>query len=260
MRIHVFKVESDYLPLEAAIDQAAILDKIERNLTVAKKLVRLESLKKENKLFFMDIAKIKNFGGSNILELTAALYDQQSQHIFVQYNHFGVRANEIASYFSQFGTGTYQFIPASGKRVMNHLLSKMKYTSKIELKIAASKIPKHYPYKGLAILEALEYEQKTGSDVMSLTLNRNRDRDNWLGPAPALVKMLIGEYPISEDCEHLLVVRVTGKESLDAATVTLDLLNHSIVYEFKITKWYLVDNRWEALRRFFNAWNEQWRR
>ncbi len=281
MKIHAYKVESEQKPLEVAIKLAANQkDIIDRNHTVAKKVMRLESYEKKGKLFFMDIAKLRDAHGpgkakknkltegipmeegSDFSELTAALYDQESQRIIVQYNHSGARGGAIASYFSKFDTGKYKFEPELDEEVMAKFL-KMEYTSKIEIKVAPSKITEADLKEGVALGTAIQYNEEIGSNVMMLTLHRDRESSGWLGFATKLVKKMIGSIRKGKKRGFLKAVHVTGKESLDAVSETLDLLNHRLVDEIEIefdnTKRYPVQKRWQALRSSFNEWRHKWR-
>ncbi len=282
MKVHGYKVETDgQVPLEVRLKDIYGLDLGSRGRIVRANKVRIEQLqpKRGKDYLLLDFGMLRAGHGpgkgqdsretsgialgekERFSELTAALYVPQARTLLVQYNHHGVRGGGIAQYAEEFASSEsdgYNLEPMLDPAV-HAKLKKFKYTKKLIVRIAASKITESVRDTGLPVTAAMELRDAYGFDNFELTMNFAASTKGSAGIAVKLLSKLgLGKYMDQENIFPKLLV--AGKETLDATTEILDLRKHRLCLEKEITldktQRFPLEQRWQTLEDALLQWKK----
>lgn len=281
MRVYAFKVSKT----DASETLESTLEKIqnEQNLEnrireVNKTEIRSEQIRLHDHLWLIDFVKIRtnngpgrvgrsspvegfDFGDDEAFgEETAALYDPSTEHLLVQYNHHGVRANAIADYLSAFvpnNANLYSLSPKFDTDVERRLLSTGIHR-KILFSIDLSRMSEQDRLRGAPLSEAIEYGRRTGSDKIKIEISVSGNKERSLADAALETVTSLREI-FQNNGDAVNRLEISGKVDADSATEVLDLIAHRLSLNFEDLELgddlrYSRDERWNTLIRAHNGW------
>lgn len=255
-----------------------------RNHKVNGVYYRVEEIDQRNGLWFIDLIKLREqqgpgkasltvpisgfvFVGDEVFaEETAALYDPASRFIVMQYNHYGMRAGSMASYFSTYATawrvrhnlplpGAYTF-RAKFDDDVERRFQERKGIRKLIYKIAPRQFSETDRRAGRSVSEALDISAMARAETMEVTLSA--DRGNFLSRSvDEVVAWFRGKAEVEPDAIEALKVGILRGE--DAKMEILDLLAPRLKQDFsdlpvgddrRLDR----EERYARLERAFNGW------
>lgn len=280
LKVHLFKVR----PIEGSPALANMLDRIDR-LELEARLpstrvqhVRLEEIARPeagSALWRLDFCKLRAEGpgrasarertrgfdmgeDERFSEETAAIYDEQSGYMAIQYNHYGPRATAIEEYLSVFaGQGCgYEFAIQLDPAVQARLAQKTIF-SKLAYRVAPARLTSHWREENVSMTRAIRSQQEVfGGEWVTVEVSMSRQR------APSLkllenLKGLIGLTQESDDAVSRL--QVSGKDRSDAPIEKIDLLHGKLVKVFDrlaigADRRVSQNLRWTCLEDAINDW------
>ncbi|GAB3028632.1 hypothetical protein GCM10027285_08700 [Oleiagrimonas citrea] len=165
-------------------------------------------------------------------EETAALYVPESRWLLVQYNHFGVRPNAMASYFSYFDqqqTNSYELSikldPDAERRFME-----TNDVRRVELDLDLTQMRAADRDRGLGLGTVAQYGANLNGAKLKLTLSVGMDRKRRLG---GQVKDAVTD--MIQNSEMVTGAQIAGRETPEGQVEVIDLLEEKLTAEASIT-------------------------
>lgn len=277
MKIHFYKVE----PPDIHDDLAHILDQIgrkpisKRELDIGGKIVFLEELNKRSTSYEMDFTqrRVENGPGhskkgkptedfkldpdAGFGEQTAAIWS--SEHLAVQYNHYGVRPSTIRGYLQKILHGQtsdqsdpLSIIPVVDDEVFAKFL-KSKQQKKFSVTVDANTISKEME-DNVALSTALKLRETTLAAKVKISISYGGEG----GTLQGIKKMVDG---LMKKRECVSSIKVGVKDELDAPVEILDLIEHRVQIEVPDSELnrtagrrFDYESRISAIRREFSKW------
>jgi hypothetical protein len=287
IKVNLFRVEPDHesaAPLSDVLRRAAKHSLEKRTRLVGGQQVRLEAVQEESTgLFLMDFVLMRNRHGPGRCsprkairgfdfdrqdrevfgEETAALYDPNTSHMVIEYNHHGTRAGKIADYLSGVtGQPNDQYtLEIRMNEEMEAQLQHRKIVRGLRIKASTQSMGLVDKRADRSITAHLAAAREAGAPFIDIYLSVGKSRSerldrNLIDRAYEWAKARLRKDPGSVDAFD-----VSAKVDVDDATQTLKMLGHSISHEFKnltvgadlrIPR----DERWEALLRAHKEWRK----
>lgn len=233
---------------------------------------------KENPFWLIDFSKRRYEGGPGkaskntpvesfdmtgyqFAEETAALYDQDTGFVVVQYNHNGPRAGAIADYCSAFDLAhpnQYELLLQLNPNVQARLKNKTIFT-RIALKVAPAKLSASYKANNVSLVSALSAQTKEfGGDTVAIEVSLERGSNVSLkikNQLKSLLKMA------NEESEAVSSMVITGRDGVDHPIDAVDLIHErleTVIKQMPLDAGlrYPKDERYKALQRAYNGWKK----
>ncbi len=281
MKIHAFKVEksensSDLVDLLKTIKKQS---KLKKRIRLVNKIeVRVESIKKEDGLWFIDLvrfrsdhgpgrvgenAEVQGFDfedGESFGEETAVLYDPKTNYIIIQYNHSGVRAAAIANYFNLYkdmDNNQYSFKPKYDDDVERRLL-KQGITRKLAYTLDVGKMSAADRASGQSLSSVIDYGRGEGADKIKVEISVGPHNTRGLSHTVNNAITTLKDMMVT-NAESVSKFEVAGKEDKDHVTEVLDLISHRLTLEVDDVKTgtdlrFPREQRWEQLVKARKKW------
>lgn len=192
-------------------------------------------------------------------EESSCLYDPDTQHMIVQYNHIGVRSSHIEHFLNNFLRDSHcqvELVPKIDKET-DSKLKKKKLLKKLSFSLDLNKITELDKQAGAALSEAIGFGREAGGDVIRIEISAKRTGK----PLTEQVKTWIDHLKSSTTGDEGPVkkLEVSGKDTIDSRTEVLDLLGGRLVHEFTDIKTgrdhrFPVDEIWIRLFRAKAHW------
>ncbi len=281
MKVHAFGVSphDDTLPLETLLGEIRVCPLSERVRSVGTVEYRIDSIEnRDDGLWYIDFGKFRTGQGPGaasretpvrgfefeenevFCEETAFLYDPETAHSIIQYNHHGARVSAIQEYFNSFaerGVYTYEFRPkydADAEGRFNNRAEMRKLTFAIDPRFLSNKDRE----KGTALAQAIEMGNNSNGTKLEVTISVGYERTRYLSDyASNLAEALKRLFETNPDSVPKLEVGVLP--TLDSKMEMVDLIAQrlSITLEdlqlgpdLRIP----VNDRFIALKRAYNGW------
>lgn len=277
MKIHFYKVE----PPNIHDDLAHILDQIgrkpisKRERDIGGKIVFLEELNKRSTSYEMDFTqrRVENGPGysrkgeptedfklepdAGFGEQTAAIWS--SEHLAVQYNHYGVRPSTIRDYLQKILHGQssdqsdpLSIIPVVDDEVFAKFLES-KQQKKFSVVVDANTISKEMA-DNVTLGAALNLQEATLAAKVEISISYGGNKQGTLQRIKEMAKILRKHPGVTN-------MKAAVKNELDAPVEVLDLMNHREIIEVPDDNLNRTDGRrfdYEsrigAIRREFSKW------
>ena len=277
MKIHFYKVE----PSDIHDDLTRILDQVgrkpisKRERDIGGKIVFLEELSKRGTRYEMDFTqrRVENGPGysrkgeptedfklepdAGFGEQTAAIWS--SEHLAVQYNHYGVRPSTIRGYLQKILHGQtsdqsdpLSIIPVVDDEVFAKFL-KSKQQKKFSVIVDANTISKEME-DNVALSTALKIRETTLAAKVEISISYG-SKDGTLQGIKKMVDYLM------KNRECVSSIKVGVKDELDAPVEILDLIEHRVQIEVPDSELnrtagrrFDYESRISAIRREFSKW------
>jgi hypothetical protein len=285
VKIHAFRIlrPDGSPPLEESIQQVANQRQLDRRVrSVGNKRIRAETVSHDNALgvYLMDMVWFRETHGPGKGSLarpvegheyepdeyptedTAALYDPETRHLIVQYNHQGVRVGSLLDYFARYSADRpAAFEPQillderTHDRFANRIASR-----RIDISIAPQELTTEEWDDDVAVGPALRAGHASNARRASIQLSMGRERGTL---AQGIERSLerIDRLIRGGESDGFHRVHVGVLEQVDAGVETLDLLNQRLTYEQTME---LAEDRriprrdrWQALRVAFRNWRDR---
>lgn len=281
MKIHFYKVE----PPDIHDDLAHILDQLlEENQSprgnerdIGGKIVFLEELNKRSTSYEMDFTqrRVENGPGhskkgkptedfkldpdAGFGEQTAAIWS--SEHLAVQYNHYGVRPSTIRGYLQKILHGQtsdqsdpLSIIPVVDDEVFAKFL-KSKQQTKFSVTVDANTISKEMA-DNVTLNTALKLRETTLAAKVEISISYGGNKRG--GTLQGIKKIVDG---LMKNRECVSSIKAGVKDELDAPVEILDLIEHRVQIEVPDSELnrtagrrFDYESRISAIRREFSKW------
>ncbi|MGY8915359.1 MAG: DUF6731 family protein [Flavobacteriales bacterium] len=275
--VHAFKVEG-YDKKAKALD--VIIKKIEklkleeRVRTVGSSEMRLDSIVKKGRVYFLDFSSFRyvnapgkasrktdvkdiDFGiDGAAAEETAAIYDPVSNHIFVQYNHYGARHGRIGAYFSAIDEKpeNQYYLETRFEKNIEQRLARKKIIKKIHFRVSSDPISKADKSAGQSLQGALKSATDLNGEYIEITIGASRIKKSSLDKKGIGATLGWLTKRMGVDGDSVTLMEVTGKEDEESVSETLNLLGNKLnvkIADIKVGPGlrYSRDDRWKAVAR-----------
>lgn len=294
MKVHVYKVMPELKTPDLTVVLNFIggltLDKRLRSLGKELQEIRVERIHKPtsaNPYWLMDFTHLRFDHGPGKVnrstpiegfdldsdegfgEETAALYHPKSGYIFIQYNHYGVRASSIGSYLSEIRVAqgdSYSLIPKIDDQSAARL-AKTKIIKKLNFKIAPVNMNSSAKSAGVSLGNILDMSNELNAETIEVIVSSGRSANSNLlyTKARAIIEKLNALLD-SDDVlggnvdvpRALQKFEIHGRKEIDAPTEAIDMLTPKLEYLIDglvmgEDKRYTYESRWNALRRVYSG-------
>lgn len=282
MKVHLYDVvcTPESTRLECILQATKDLPVAKREIKVGETPLRLETAKLDAKLWLLDFAGARYDHGPGKVardtaitdfdlgedegfgEETAALYDPQAKRLYVQYNHYGPRAQTIAKYLSLVAPtlNTAVSLHAKLDTTAEIRLAKAKAIRRITAKVASVVATDKFKDAGVSVRRAAELARSIGGETVTITISASRGGRLSAG-ARTLLGTLQKLVPKPDDqapspIETLKAVTIPSNE---APADEIDLLMPRLSTEVGNLVpgpglRYTQQSRWDALRSAHTQW------
>jgi hypothetical protein len=290
MKIHVYKVISELntpdLKVVLNYIEALPLDQRLRSLGKEQQEIRAENIKKPTSslpYWLIDFTRlrfdhgpgkvnrntpIEDFNLNNdegFGEETAALYDESSGYLFIQYNHFGVRSGSIATYLNDIRTNqndVYSLhVKMDGDSEVR--LARTNIIKKLNFKIAPVNMSTDMRQAGVSVDRILKLSDELNAETIEVTISSGKSgNSNLLFGKVSKVINALKEMMHQDDRFNnseitpraLQKFEVYGKKELDSITEEIDMISPKLEYDIDGLvlgegKRFTQESRWGALIR-----------
>jgi len=204
-----------------------------------------------------ELEKDQGFG-----EETAVLFDPETHHILIQYNHNGPRAGTIEEYLCTYDHGTvgkYSFHVVLDDTA-NLRLAQKEIIKKIHFKVAAPRITEAQRNGNVPLGRVLDMANNLDGETVEIVISAGRGRLS--NPVQSIIDTLRGLMPGGEDPldTPLKTFKVYGKDRVDGETDEINMLltREEITIdnlEMGPDLRYTQKSRWHGLLRARRGWD-----
>lgn len=278
MRIDLYKVNKP-----SAFDLAVRFEEISRarlksrNRHANGEFVRIEAVKQAGALWFADFVKVRTHHGPSKAgidapaagfqlaadegfgEETALLWDSRNNWCAVQYNHYGVRAQAMATYLALFDPQhpvPFEFVPKIDEDV-HAKVERTNLVTKIDIAVAPKKLSDADFRAGAILGDAVKLLRGADADQIEIVISTRRRKRGLEFNARGIQRWV---ERLTETEAAVRAARITVKENVFAKAEVLDLLNQRVTTDEEIEpgvdKRYPQDERWKALERAHRGWKD----
>jgi hypothetical protein len=280
LHVHLFKVQgTDNAPaLQEVLTKISALPLKDRLKNKGWSPIRLESVVSPTTggtLWKLDFCRLRSEGpgrasntqqatsfdladGERFAEETAALYDEGSGFMVLQYNHYGPRAGGIADYLSLFvkqGEGydlLIQLDPSAQARFKNKTIF-----SRFAFRVAPARLSQSWRNKNVAMLDAINMQQKSfGADWVEVVVSMEAGSSGTLKIKDKL-KAILGLA--NEASDAVTELKASGRTAAGESLDEVNLLTEKLEEVYK--KVPLDDGRrleqaarWGRLQDAYDKW------
>lgn len=281
--VHAFGVKH-YEDSQPLVDILKVIEKDileRRNRSIKGAPVRVEHIEYDaaNKIWYLDFIKIRdthgpakgsktkavegfNFvGDETFCEETALIYIPRTNHMLIQYNHYGVKYSVIEDYFSQYVDAVnniYELTPKYDADVERQFEDR-KFIKKLEMAIDPRHLTKEDRTKGTAVFDAMDIGDKSQAVHLAISVTASRTKKGQLHPYVDRTVETLRRL-------HLLKPKAVSKikasvVNVDDKVIILDLIAHRLTMSLgdikpgKDKRWPRAD-RYRGLFRVMTGWKK----
>lgn len=261
-------------------------DDLESRLRIIdKNPVRIEHIEKsEDGMWLMDFVKLRDVHGPGkasmgspvqgfefeegevFCEETAALYSPETNHIIIQYNHFGVRHSAIEEYFSSYvesENNIYGLKPKYDDEVDNKFRNR-KNIRKLKVGLDPRLLSQKDADAGTALSKAIEIGSESNGATIDITISAGVDKKRFLDreSISGFISKVRGISEQKPDSIRHLEVGIVG--DIDSKMQVLDLIAprlSKIYQDIKLDS----DKRWPRKERYnrllkaYRSWEKKFK-
>jgi hypothetical protein len=197
-------------------------------------------------------------------EETAALYDPQTHHLLIQYNHHGPRSGKIQEYFSTYSNDQNRIYELQIRldETSEIRLAQKQIINKLQFKVAPSSISAAHRQGNISMARSIELSETLHGQTIEVTVSAGRGSLS-MPKAQSMINAL--KRLVQTDALHntnsVDTFKVSGKNNIDDATDTIDMLaskleivSAGLIMGTDLR--YTQRSRWDALIRARNGWNQ----
>jgi hypothetical protein len=281
--VHAFGVKhhDDSQPLVDILKQIEKDGIAIRNRTIKGAPVRVEHIEFDtrNNIWYLDFIKIRdthgpakgsktkavqgfNFvGDETFCEETALIYIPKTNHMLIQYNHYGVKYSVIEDYLSQYieaVNNIYELTPKYDADVERQFEDR-KFIKKLDMAIDPRHLSKEDRAKGTALVDAIDIGDKSEAAHISIAVKASRTKKGHLNPfIDKTVETLRRIQLLKPKAVSKIKASVVG---IDEKVAVLDLIAHRLTMSLgdikpgKDKRWPRAD-RYRGLFRVMTGWKK----
>jgi len=290
MKVHLFRVHSQPVGerLETALAAAAAMPIEERLRLIGQREMRLESALaphtrgNASPYWLADFTTLRFEHGpgkasrtapiagfaldvdEGFGEETAMLYDPDTRHVVIQYNHHGPRAGSIQEYLSsviQDVARSYEFQLRMDEQAEVRLAQRQ-VIKKLHFKIAPPRMSAGMRHAGVSIERALELSQDLGGQSIEVVISAGRGQlangraHQMLGALRRVLAM-----DLTDGHGAVETLKVHARANVDDESEVINLLMPKIEQEIGdlqmgADRRYTRRSRWDGLLRARNGWTD----
>lgn len=251
----------------------------DRNRYVGTSSIRIEHIAYDAKdnVWYMDFVKMRDTHGpakgsktkavegflfkddETFCEETAVIYSPKTNHIIVQYNHYGVKYAAIENYFSYYNdalNNVYELTPKYDADVERHF-EKRSAIRKLEMGIDPRHLTKADKVQGTAVYDAIDVGDKSDAAHVSIEITATRGKkgklNQYIDKSVEFLRKLQATNPNAVSKINATVV------SIDNKVQVLDLIAQRLSRTLSDLplgddKRWPRDDRYRGLRRVMLGW------
>ncbi|MBI3886622.1 MAG: hypothetical protein HY302_12970 [Opitutae bacterium] len=249
MRVDLYKVVMpSSFNLTKCVDRVFSKDLRYRNRQHGDDQMRLEALKKEGDLWYLDFVRIRMTQGpaktplrapstgfslepdEGFGEETAMLWNTATDWCVMQYNHHSLRPNSIAEYFTNYDAPSdyvVRFLPKIDPQILAKLRSK-KIVTHFSIEVAPSEISNNDYDEGMSLISAAKNFEQHGADVVTIKLATRHGRGRSLNIDLEKIRDWISSVFAKEKRDAVLAASASIKRVPNERAEPIDLLAHQI--------------------------------
>lgn len=281
MDIHAFKINTG----ESSVSIVEVIEQISRDQlrdrirSVGFSKMRLEhsDYDAENDLWYLDFGKFRDSHGpgkassqtpvegfdfeddEQFLEEAACLYDPNSSHMVIQYNHHGSRAGSIQDYLSAYDpqyTNIYELLPKMDDSIQQKF-QRRTGLRELFLKLSPRQMTAEDRQAGRSLEDAINLGAAANGETVALTISAARAKEGRLNQRVEemfnAAKRVLNRNPEAVNQLKLKVVTADDKIEL------LDFVKHRLKYtvpnmpkgrDLRFPR----EDRYRALKRAYDQW------
>lgn len=160
-------------------------------------------------------------------EETAALYDPQTHHLLVQYNHHGPRAGKIQEYFSMYSNDQSRIYELQIRldETSDIRLAQKQIINKLHFKVAPSSISETHRRGNVSLGRSIELSENLDGQTIEVIVSAGRGSLS-MPRAQSMINAL--KRLVQTDAVHntnsIDTFKVSGKNNIDDSTDVIDML------------------------------------
>lgn len=164
-------------------------------------------------------------------EEAAALYLPQTNHIIVQYNHYGVRPSHIQSYLGEYlgnEANAFEFevmLDDDAEAIFNA----QTLIRRFEIGVDLSKLTAQQRARGDSLSDAAANAAAMHGARMRISISVGQSRHGYLSGAKELLRKFL------DGNEAVTTAIVSGRETAESETEVVDLIHHKLTHVDDIT-------------------------
>lgn len=205
----------------------------QRNREIKGATIRIEDIKQKDGIWYIDFIKIRDTHGpgkggktkavegfafakgETFCEETAILFIPATNHLLIQYNHYGVKYSAIEEYFSQYDrakNNVYELTAKYDADVERQFQSR-KSIRKLELGIDPRHLTKDDKKKGTAVYDAIDVGDKSDAAHVEIAISAERSKKGQLNN---YIERTVAHL------RRLQVLKPNGVSKINATVVGID--------------------------------------
>lgn len=280
MKVHAFGVNEQQGNMVALLTEISNTPLENRHRGVGAREVRVEHIERQdNGLWAIDFGSFRGGSGpgkasletpiegininddQDFVEETACLFDPNSNHLIVQYNHYGAKIGAIQEFFNTFnnqGNFYFDFIPAYDADTEQKFENRQA-NRRIKFAIDPRMFDEGDFQRGTPLASAIKMGQDTNSARLELNISVSRARTSRLSQlTDGILASLKRKAEDDPDAVSKLEV---GIEGLDGRLQVLDLIGQRLLRTFDIElgndRRLPRANRYQALEVALAGWRNR---
>jgi len=277
MKVHAFGVNGLHDSMVNLLHEINITPLANRHRGVGARELRVEHIEQQdNGLWAIDFGSFRGGSGpgkatleepiegidigndQDFVEETACIFDPDSNHLIVQYNHYGAKIGAIQEFFNTFnnqGNFYFDFIPAYDADTEQQFENRQA-NRRIKFAIDPRMFDEGDFQRGTPLASAIAMGRDTNSARLELSISVSRERNRRLSQlTDGILTALKNKAENEPDAVSKLEV---GIENIDGRLQVLDLIGQRLLRTFDIElgndRRLPRNDRYAALELSLNEW------
>jgi hypothetical protein len=281
MKVHLYRVEqtagtNPFSSVLRTLEPMALADRKKR---VRGQDIRVEDISNRRHKWFIDIGRLRFDHGpgharrdqpiedfrldrdAGFGEEVAALFDQDSGFIAIQYNHFGVRAGTLEDYFNEFANESsdeYKFEMTFDREVHRRLQDKTIFKT-LTFGVVPQRVDEGDFAANTSLADAISIGRRAGANSVTVKLSMGQGGRGALSPTVVQRAITALQRKLSRDEDAVTKLEVRAKDDMESEAEVIDLIQprlSTVIEGLEVGPGLRVsrEDRYEALSRAMRGW------